>query len=160
MPESARVCGEKVKDGFTASFRQCPSGRRDARPLRVPPAPVANPRSVLRHRPATAVVLVLTVAFLAIPVAQAQQDRRGNGGGGNEGRGQQQGGGRGNDGLSDSIRRIERSTRSQVLSAERIQSDGRDINRIKAVDGSGRVRIYTDDPRAREPRGRTRDDDD
>lgn len=112
----------------------------------------------MRHRSATPVVLVLTVAFLAIPVAQAQADRRG--GGGNEGRGQQQGGGRGNDGLSDSIRRIERNTRSQVLSAERIQSDGRDINRIKAVDGSGRVRIYTDDPRAREPRGRTRDDDD
>lgn len=53
------------------------------------------------------------------------------------------------DDLSDSVRRIERSTRGQVLSAERMQSDGRDINRIKVMDDRGRVRIYTDDPRQR-----------
>jgi hypothetical protein len=57
------------------------------------------------------------------------------------------------DDLSDSVRRIERSTRGQVLSAERMQSDGRDINRIKVVDDRGRVRIYTDDPHQQQRRG-------
>jgi hypothetical protein len=64
------------------------------------------------------------------------------------------------DTLSDSIRRIERSTRGQVLSAERMQSDGRDVNRIKVVDDGGRVRIYLDDPRQGRRPPPTRDDDD
>jgi len=51
------------------------------------------------------------------------------------------------DALSDSVRRIERSTRGQVLSAERVPFDGRDVNRIKTVDDHGRVRVYMDDPR-------------
>jgi len=50
------------------------------------------------------------------------------------------------DALSDSVRRIERSTRGQVLSAERVPFDGRDVNRIKTVDSRGRVRVYMDDP--------------
>lgn len=62
------------------------------------------------------------------------------------------------DTLSDSIRLIERTTRGEVLSAERMQSDGRDINRIKVVDDNGRVRVYLDDPQRR--RAPTRDDDD
>ncbi len=62
------------------------------------------------------------------------------------------------DGLSESIRRIQRSTRGQVISAERMQSDGRDVNRIKVMDDRGRVRVYMDDPQQR--RGPpTRDDD-
>ncbi|MGN7918054.1 hypothetical protein [Lysobacter sp. ESA13C] len=71
-------------------------------------------------------------------------------------------GGRGHDrrddhrSLSDAIRRVEReSGGGQVLSAERIPFDGRDVNRVKVVDSSGRVRIYMDDP---QQRGR-RDDD-
>lgn len=52
------------------------------------------------------------------------------------------------DALSDSVRRVERSTRGQVLSAERVPFDGRDVNRIKAVDDRGRVRIFMDDPRS------------
>jgi len=52
------------------------------------------------------------------------------------------------DALSDSVRRIERSTRGQVLSAERVPYDGRDVNRIKTVDSHGRVRVYMDDPEA------------
>lgn len=66
------------------------------------------------------------------------------------------------DTLSDSIRRIERTTRGQVLSAERMQSDGRDVNRIKVVDDSGRVRVYMDDPQQRQDRSGppTRGDDD
>jgi hypothetical protein len=57
------------------------------------------------------------------------------------------------DALSDSVRRIERTTRGQVLSAERVPFDGRDVNRIKTVDARGRVRVYMDDPgESRDPR--------
>jgi hypothetical protein len=59
---------------------------------------------------------------------------------------------RDSDALSDSVRRIERSTRGQVLSAERVPFDGRDVNRIKTVDARGRVRVYMDDPADARPR--------
>jgi hypothetical protein len=78
--------------------------------------------------------------------------------------------------LSEAVRRAERD--GQVLSAEQVQYDGRDVNRVKIVDNRGRVRVYWDDPAnpsqqgqdrqngkarggkpAREG-GRTRDDDD
>ena len=63
--------------------------------------------------------------------------------------------------LSDSVRRVERSTRGQVLSAERVPYDGRNLNRIKVVDVDGRVRIYMDDPQqAADPAAPTRGDDD
>ncbi|WP_238346073.1 hypothetical protein [Luteimonas saliphila] len=59
---------------------------------------------------------------------------------------------RNRDALSDSVRRFERSNRgSRVLSAERMQADGRDVNRIKAMDDRGRVRIYVDDPQRQRP---------
>lgn len=69
---------------------------------------------------------------------------------------------RSRDALSDSVRRFERNNRgSRVLSVERMQSDGRDVNRIKAMDDRGRVRVYVDDPqRRRPPRRPTRDDHD
>lgn len=68
---------------------------------------------------------------------------------------------RGQDALSDSIRRIERNTRGQVLSAERVPYDGRSVNRIKVVDDRGRVRIYMDDPQdGAPPAVPTRGDDD
>ena len=71
--------------------------------------------------------------------------------------------------LSESVRRAERS--GQVLSAEQIQSDGRDVNRVKIIDSKGRVRVFWDDPAARPRDGknggkgrqdkpRTRSDDD
>ena len=63
----------------------------------------------------------------------------------------QRSGHRDSDALSDSVRRIERSTRGQVLSAERVPYDGRDVNRIKTVDERGRVRVYMDDPQAPPP---------
>lgn len=50
------------------------------------------------------------------------------------------------DALSDSVRKIERTTRSQVLTAERVPYDGRNVNRIKVIDDRGRVRVYMDDP--------------
>ena len=49
--------------------------------------------------------------------------------------------------LSDAVRRVQRSTGGQVLSAERVQFEGRNINRVKYVDDRGRVR-YMDDPGA------------
>lgn len=70
--------------------------------------------------------------------------------------------------LAEAVRRAERATRGQVLSAERVQYDGRDLNRVKLVDDRGRVRVYWDDPAAGRGQGeegaskapRTRDDDD
>lgn len=71
---------------------------------------------------------------------------------------------RSEDALSDSVRRVEQRTRSQVLSAERVPYDGRNLNRIKVVDERGRVRIYMDDPqqakRQDQGDGPTRDNDD
>lgn len=48
--------------------------------------------------------------------------------------------------LSDAVRRAERETNGQVLSAERVQFDGRDLSRVKVIDERGRVRVYWDDP--------------
>lgn len=68
--------------------------------------------------------------------------------------------------LSAAVRRVESQTGGQVLSAELVPFDGRDVSRIKVVDSNGRVRVYMDDPLA--PRDRrlrdqgavpTRDDD-
>jgi len=68
--------------------------------------------------------------------------------------------GQGRDELSDSVRRVERDTRGRVLSAERVPYDGRDLNRIKVVDQSGRVRVIMDDPGKRpSPPPPARDDD-
>jgi hypothetical protein len=53
---------------------------------------------------------------------------------------------RNEDGMSDSVRRVEQRTRGQVLSAEPVPYDGRNLNRIKVVDDRGRVRVYMDDP--------------
>jgi hypothetical protein len=69
------------------------------------------------------------------------------------------------DALSDSVRRVEQRTRGQVLSAERVPYDGRNLNRIKVVDERGRVRVYMDDPQQAPRQGRaddapTRDNDD
>ena len=55
--------------------------------------------------------------------------------------------------LSDAVRRVERNTRGEVLSAERVQYDGRDMHRVKVVDDQGRVRVFMQDPE----RGATRD---
>ena len=68
--------------------------------------------------------------------------------------------------LSAAVRRVESQTGGQVLSAERVPFDGRDVSRIKVVDSNGRVRVYMDDPlgsRDRRLRAQrivpTRDDD-
>jgi hypothetical protein len=118
------------------------------------------------RRPLSALCLLAALAAMAMP-ARADDDRRGRGKDRGPERSQRQDDAdralrdRRQDALSDAVRRIERSTRGQVLSAERMQSDGRDINRIKVVDDRGRVRIYTDDPRQqrRGPPPTRRDDD-
>jgi hypothetical protein len=58
--------------------------------------------------------------------------------------------------LSEAVRRAERN--GQVLSAEQVQYDGRDVNRVKIVDSRGRVRVYWDDPAAEKERGENRQD--
>ncbi|MCE7032016.1 hypothetical protein LY625_05190 [Lysobacter sp. GX 14042] len=61
--------------------------------------------------------------------------------------------------LSDAVRRVERRTGGQVLSAEMVPYEGRDISRIKVVDSSGRVRVYLDDPASNHGARRIRSDD-
>ena len=56
--------------------------------------------------------------------------------------------------LSDAVRRVERDTRGEVLSAERVQYDGRDMHRVKVVDDQGRVRVFMQDPERRDDRAR------
>ena len=109
------------------------------------------------HRPLLSILLAL-VAAGTTTAAWADQPRDRDRDGSNDQRRDKP---RQDDALSDSVRRIERSTRGQVLSAERMQSDGRDVNRIKVVDDRGRVRVYMDDPQqGRSQRAPTRDDDD
>ena len=55
--------------------------------------------------------------------------------------------------LSDAVRRVERDTRGEVLSAERVQYDGRDMHRVKVVDDQGRVRVFMQDPRRSDDNG-------
>jgi len=107
--------------------------------------------------------LVLLAALLASAGAASAQGRGGPPERGDRGDRGQHGRGEDRQGLSDSVRRVERRTGGQVLSAERVPYDGRDVNRVKVVDSSGRVRIYMDDPQVRERQqqdDRTRRDDD
>lgn len=117
------------------------------------------------NRKSAAVAFVLPLALgLA---ASAWAGPRGGQGGNGQRAAPQQGApfvgperGQGRDELSDSVRRVERDTRGRVLSAERVPYDGRDVNRIKVVDQSGRVRVIMDDPdRKPSPPAPARDDD-
>ncbi|WP_425603885.1 hypothetical protein [Stenotrophomonas mori] len=111
--------------------------------------------------PRHSLVLALATAVLAVamPLAQAQaQDARQESmraGMREMPRSRaQEGAMRGNVGsLSDSVRRVQRETGGRILGAERVPYDGRDINRVKYMDGRGRVR-YMDDttPQHRTPR--------
>lgn len=59
------------------------------------------------------------------------------------------------DALSETVRLVERDSRGEVLSAERVQYDGRDMHRVKVVEEDGRVRVYMREPR-QEPQARGR----
>jgi hypothetical protein len=112
-------------------------------------------------RPLSLMLLTVLAAGAAEPVrAQAVPQRERHQDSRDRGQGQSDRDRRGSE-LSDSVRRVERETRGQVLSAERLQYDGRELNRVKVVDGQGRVRVYVDDPsqRGRSADARTRRDD-
>jgi hypothetical protein len=121
----------------------------------------------LSHRPLSSLLLLAllggasAVAMAAPqqhghkpPKSAGQQEDRGN-------QARRDRGPRSDDSLSDSVRKVQRTTGSQVLSAERVPYDGRSLNRIKTVDDHGRVRVYMDDPqKPQRPGSRTRSDDD
>lgn len=52
--------------------------------------------------------------------------------------------------LPESVSRIERETGGRVLSAEKSQRGGREMNRIKVYTPEGRVRVMWDDPQRRD----------
>ena len=47
--------------------------------------------------------------------------------------------------ISDAVRQVRRSTGGQILGAEQVPYEGRNITRVKYMDDRGRVR-YMDDP--------------
>ena len=49
-------------------------------------------------------------------------------------------------GMNDSVRRVERQTGGEVLRAEPMQRDGREVYRLKVLTADGRVRVVQDDP--------------
>ncbi len=113
-----------------------------------------------RRRPPA--LKLLTIAIMAVlPAFSAHAQSQPQSQGGN----QQHDGDRGSrdrrqdsrSTLSDAVRRVERDTRGEVLSAERVQYDGRDMHRVKVVDDQGRVRVFMQDPQRRNDRGNDRD---
>lgn len=49
--------------------------------------------------------------------------------------------------LPDSVRRVERQTGGEVLRAEPMQRDGREVYRLKVLTADGRVRVLQEDPK-------------
>jgi hypothetical protein len=56
--------------------------------------------------------------------------------------------------LPESVRRVERETGGEVLRAEPMQRDGREVYRLKVLTADGRVRVVQDDPNDRLERSR------
>lgn len=111
--------------------------------------------SLLRRPLPSLVLLALLATAGSVALAAPQQGKRKHSGDDRQGQQQparQNGHGRSDDAMSDSIRKVERATGGQVLSAERVPYEGRSVNRIKVVDDRGRVRVYTDDPNSSKPR--------
>ena len=48
--------------------------------------------------------------------------------------------------LPESVRRVERETGGEVLRAEPMQRDGREVHRMKVMTADGRVRVVQEDP--------------
>ena len=57
---------------------------------------------------------------------------------------------RGQSNLPESVRRVERQTGGEVLRAEPMQRDGREVYRVKVLTSDGRVRVIQDDPQSPE----------
>ena len=55
---------------------------------------------------------------------------------------------------ADSVRRAERQAGGEVIRAEPMQRDGREVYRMKVLTADGRVRVVQDDPQASEPQDR------
>ena len=55
------------------------------------------------------------------------------------------------DNLPAAVNRVERETGGRVLSAERRQQSGRELNRIKVYTPEGRMRVMWDDPHSAPP---------
>lgn len=51
--------------------------------------------------------------------------------------------------LPDSVRRVEQQTGGEVLRAEPMRRDGREVYRLKVLTSDGRVRVMQDDPQQR-----------
>ena len=56
--------------------------------------------------------------------------------------------------LPETVRRVERQTGGEVLRAEPMQRDGREVYRLKVLTADGRVRVVQDDPGAPHPKER------
>ena len=78
-----------------------------------------------------AIVVLLSAALAVVPV-KADQRRAGNS---DVPRAEAK------SSLTDSVRRVERQTGGEVLSAEPVQRDGRQVNRVKVLTNDGRVRV-------------------
>jgi hypothetical protein len=57
---------------------------------------------------------------------------------------------------ADSVRRAERQAGGEVIRAEPMQRDGREVYRLKVLTADGRVRVVQDDPQARAARPQDR----
>ena len=116
----------------------------------VPAIPMSPPAMYRVPKPLSKLLCVVFLAGLPAASAWAQQAPpppprdRGDARGNDDNR-------RGS--LSDAVRRVERDTRGEVLSAERVQYDGRDMHRVKVVDDQGRVRVFMQDPQRRNDSG-------
>lgn len=51
--------------------------------------------------------------------------------------------------MSESVRWAQKTSGGEILGAERVQSEGRDFNRVKVLDDRGRVRYMDDVPQQR-----------
>lgn len=85
-----------------------------------------------------ATILIVLVAFIAAPVSA--DPRKGNIINNETPRVEAK------SSLTDSVRRVERQTGGEVLSAEPMQRDGRQVNRVKVLTNDGRVRVMQVDP--------------
>lgn len=63
--------------------------------------------------------------------------------------------------LPASVRRVERETGGEVISAEPVQHNGREVYHLKVLTPNGRIKVVQDDPnRGRQPRPETRSQQD
>lgn len=94
-----------------------------------------------------------TVLLLGSGVALAQSAPPANASSSRQEAAKRDRGERADRGLPASVRRVERQTGGEVLRAEPMQRDGREVYRLKVLTADGRVRVVQDDPdRPREQR--------